>query len=70
MEKGEERGMGWRRGCFPLVFFLLFLPPPAETAQAKVARMEITERSIFAGGMPFGQVGPYKKNPWQAPLCR
>ena len=61
MKGPGKRGSGGRRGCFLFVFFLLFMLLSAETARAKAARMEITERSIFAGGMPFGDVGPYEK---------
>ena len=30
-------------------------------AQAEVVRVEVTERSLFAGGRPFGAVGPYER---------
>ena len=34
---------------------------PAVTAQARVTRVEITERIPYAGGMSFGAVGPYEQ---------
>jgi len=42
-----------------ICFVLLLTVPPASLA--RVARIEITERVPFAGGMVFGEVGAYEK---------
>jgi len=42
--------------CFAIVLFVL-----AGTVTAEVERIEITSRSVFAGGMEYGAVGAYEK---------
>jgi len=43
--------------CVLMVVVLAF----GSTSLARVSRIEITERVPFAGGMAFGEVGPYEK---------
>ena len=43
--------------CVLMMVILAF----SSTSLARVSRMEITERVLFAGGMAFGDVGPYEK---------
>jgi len=43
--------------CALMVIVLAF----GSTSLARVSRIEITERVSFAGGMEFGEVGPYEK---------
>jgi hypothetical protein len=48
----------WARGGAGLFLGLSLL---VSTAEARITRIEITSRVMFAGGMSFGDTGPYEK---------
>ena len=50
-----------RRTAAPLVLLAALTLVPANRARGEVVALEVIRREPFAGGMAFGETGPYER---------